>query len=134
MHSFRHLDLLAGWVQFRLPQVQGPGHAGGALPFATFAIAAAAYAIAAAAAFTIAPNGHDKRAAAYAAPTRDLLRALSRDCDIVLQLSKLQWGRDMLAYRVRAQVPLIRPYTLRVFGNGCVSTTVTKTDATNGYT
>ena len=70
---------------------------------------AAAFAIAAAAAaFTIAPNGHDKRAAAYAAPARDLLRALSRDCDIVLQLSKLQWGRDMLAYRVRAQVPLVR--------------------------
>ena len=96
-------------MQSLLPRVQGRVHAGGALPFATFAIAAAAaFAIAAAAAFTIAPNGHDKRAAAYAAPARDLLRALSRDCDIVLQLSKLQWGRDVLAYRVRAQVPRVR--------------------------
>jgi hypothetical protein len=60
-------------VQSLLPRVQGRGHAGGALPFATaaaaafFAIAAAtAFAIAAAAAFTIAPNGHDKPAAALA--------------------------------------------------------------------
>ena len=94
-------------MQTLLHRVQGRVHAGGALPFAI--AAAAAFAIAAAAAaFTIAPNGHDKRAAAYAAPARDLLRALSRDCDIVLQLSKLQWGRDMLAYRVRAQVPQVR--------------------------
>ena len=94
-------------MQTLLHRVQGRVHAGGALPFAI--AAAAAFAIAAAAAaFTIAPNGHDKRAAAYAAPARDLLRALSRDCDIVLQLSKLQWGRDLLAYRVRAQVPRVR--------------------------
>ena len=51
-------------VQFRLPRVQGPGHAGGALPFATFAIAAAAAVAVAAAAVAITPNDHDKRVAA----------------------------------------------------------------------
>ena len=54
-------DLHAARLQEVLPQVQGPVHAGGALPFATPAAAAVAIA---AAAVAIAPNDHDKPAAA----------------------------------------------------------------------
>ena len=101
----RHLDLRAVRVRFRLPRVQGRGHAGGALPFATFAIAAAA-------AFAIAADDRDKLTAANAAPARDLLRALSRNCDIKLLVFKLhlQWryDGDVLASRVQVRVPRVR--------------------------
>ena len=100
-------------MQTLLHRVQGRVHAGGALPFATFAIAAAAaFAIAAAAAFAIAADDRDKLTAANAAPARDLLRALSRNCDIKLLVFKLhlQWryDGDVLASRVQVRVPRVR--------------------------
>ena len=76
---------------------------------ASTAVAAAA---AVAAAFAIAADDRDKRAAANAAPARDLLRALSRNCDIKLLVFKLhlQWRYecDVLASRVQVRVPRVR--------------------------
>ena len=51
-------------------------------------------------------------AAAVAAPARDLLRALSRNCDIKLLVFKLhlQWryDGDVLTSRVQVRVPRLR--------------------------
>ena len=47
-------------------------------------------------------------ALAASAAALDLLRGLSRDCDIKLLVSKQQWGRDVLAYRVQVHVPRVR--------------------------
>ena len=74
--------------------------------------AVAAAAAATAAAFAIAADDRDKLTAANAAPARDLLWALSRNCDIKLLVFKLhlQWRYDcdVLASRVQVRVPRVR--------------------------
>ena len=90
--------MLAVRVQVRVPRVRGSGQPGGALPFTSIAIAtmdrlpsaaaavalapAAAVALAPAAAIALAPAAAVALATPVAGP--DLLRGLSRDCDIKL--------------------------------------------------
>ena len=113
--------MLAVRVQVHVPWVHGRGLPGGALPFTSIAIAtmdrlpsaaaavalapAAAVALAPAAAIALAPAAAVALATPVAGP--DLLRGLSGDCDVKLLVSKLQWGRDVLAVRVQVHVPWV---------------------------
>ena len=106
-------DVLAVRVQVHVPRVHGSRQPGGALPFTSIAAAtmdrlpstAAAVALAPAAAVALAPAAAVALATPVAGP--DLLRGLCGDCDIKLLVSKLQWGRDVLAVRVQVHVPRV---------------------------
>jgi len=108
-----------------VPRVHGREQPGGALPFTTIAVTTAPAAVALAAiAITTIDRLPSAVALAASVAGLDLLQAGIGDSDNELLVSKLQWGRDVLAYRVRVQVP--RVHCSRVHtGGGALPFTIT---------